>query len=286
MKLGLEVYDDPALTGTQLMPAQFATDAQGDLASYAGSPYTLTGTGKWLKLAFYIAGVDLVGVGTAPLTGGPTLSFVGSPPFIDRVELGIIRTGTNALAGQDPAPDYFMNPLICTTDYGYYAEWDPENGDTNNVTPGSSGGDQVMVVQLAGPTNDLRVAEAPASGNQFLQFALLNNVFGPSLQDNANIAILLTYYDDPNLKGAGIGLNAYNSYVNGVATIIGAPPAPYNALAILQGTGKWVDAYFYLPNADFIGVNQGPQSVCRMITSRAVSTNADSGMVFVSRIQL
>jgi hypothetical protein len=127
VKLGLEVYDDPNLVGTQIMPAQFATDAQGDLASYAGSPYTLTGTGKWLKLGFWIPGVDLVGVGTAPLTGGPTLTFVpnGGFPYIDRIELGVIRAGTNALAGQDPAPDYLMNPLICSTNYGYYAEWDP-----------------------------------------------------------------------------------------------------------------------------------------------------------------
>lgn len=289
MKLGLEVYDDPSLAGTQIMPAQFATDAQGDLSSYAGSPYTLTGTGRWLKIAFLIPGVDLVGVGTAPLTGGPTLSFVTSSayPYIDRIELGIIRAGTNALAGQDPLPDYFMNPLICTTNYGYFAEWDPHSGITNNVSVGSSGGDQQMVVQMAGPLDDQRLAEAPApgSGNPYIQFALLNNVFGPSLQDNANVAIQLTYYDDPNLVGASIGLNAYNSYVNGIATTIGGPPAPYNARAVLKGTGKWVDAYFYLPNVDFIGVNQGPQSVCRLTTSRAVSTNLDSGVIYVSRIR-
>ena len=90
MKLGLEVYDDPNLAEA-IMPTQFATDALGDLGSYAGSPYTLTGTGKWLKLGFWIPGVNLVGVGTAPLTGGPTLSFVGGFPFIDRVELGVFR---------------------------------------------------------------------------------------------------------------------------------------------------------------------------------------------------
>jgi hypothetical protein len=288
MKLGLEVYDDPGLLGAQIVPSQFATDAQGDLGTYAGSPYTLTGTGKWLKLAFLIPAVDLVGVGTAPLTGGPTLSFPsGMYPFIDRIELGIFRSGTNALAGQDPAADYFMNPIICATNYGYFAEWDPHNGITNNVDVGTSGGDQPMAVQLAGPTNDQRLAEAPApgSGSVNIQFALLNNVFGPSLQDNANVAILLTYYDDPNLVGARIGLNAYNSYVNGIATIIGGPPAPYNARVTLRGTDKWVDAYFYLPNANFIGVNQGPQSVCRITTSRAVSTNLDSGVVFVSRIR-
>jgi len=277
MKLGLEVYDDPNLAGTQIMPAQYATDAQGDLATYAGSPYTLTGSGKWLKIAFSIPGVDLVGVQTAPLTGGPTLTFQnGASPFIDRIELGIYRTGTNALAGQDPVPDYFINPFICDTNYGYYAEWDPNDGITNNVTIGSSGGDQLMVVTNAGPPDDQRLAEAPAPGGQYLQFALQNNVFGPNLQDNANVAILITYYDDPNLAGGSIGLNAYNSYVNGLPTIIGNPPAPWNARSVLQGTGKWVDAYFYLPNVDFIGVNQGPQSVCRLTATR---------MIFVSRIR-
>jgi hypothetical protein len=287
VKLGLEVYDDPSLAGSQLKPGQYATDAQGDLGTYGGSAYTLTGTGKWLKLAFLISGVDLEGVGTAPLTGGPTLTFIGGIPFIDRIELGLFRAGTNALAGQDPAPDYFMNPLICATNYGYFAEWDPHNGITNNVDVGTSGGDQNMVVQMAGPTNDQRLAEAPAPGSGYLniQFALLNNVFGPNLQDNANIAIQLTYYDDPNLVGATIGLNAYDSYVNGIATIIGGPPAPYNARVTLKGTGQWVDASFFLPNANFIGVNQLPQSVARITTSRAVSTNADSGVVFVSRIR-
>ena len=83
MKLGLEVYDDPNLIGTQIMPAQYATDAQGDLAWYAGSPYTLTGTGKWLKLAFLIPGVDLVGVGTAPLPAARRcLSPMGASPLL------------------------------------------------------------------------------------------------------------------------------------------------------------------------------------------------------------
>ena len=53
----------------------------------------------------------------------------------------------------------------------------------------------------------------------------------------------------------------------------------------MKGTGQWVDASFFLPNANFIGVNQLPQSVARITTSRAVSTNADSGVVFVSRIR-
>jgi len=113
----------------------------------------------------------------------------------------------------------------------------------------------------------------------------LNNVFGPNLQDNANVSIQLTYYDDPNLAGAQLALNAYYSFVNGIATIIGGPPPPYNVPAVLRGTGQWVDANFYLPNVDFQGVNQGPQSVVRLATTPAVATNVDTGVIFVSRIR-
>jgi hypothetical protein len=180
-----------------------------------------------------------------------------------------------------------MNPLICDTNYGYYAEWDPHDGITNNVEVGSSGGDQNMVVALAGPTNDQRLAEAPApgSGNNNIQFGLLNNVFGPGYQDNAHVSMLLTYYDDPALVGAKLAPNAYQTWVNGVSTILGAPQPPYNVSVTLKGTGKWVDAYFELPNANFNGVNQGPQSVCRLATTPANPTNTDTGVIYVSRVR-
>ena len=73
--------------------------------------------------------------------------------------------------------------------------------------------------------------------------------------------------------------------MNGIPTIIGGPPAPYNVPAVLKGTGQWVDANFYLPNVDFYGVNQGPQSVVRLETTPAVATNRDTGDIFVSRIR-
>jgi len=285
MELGIDFYDDPALAGTTFAPLQFATDPQGDLASYGGSPYTMTGTGQWLKVAFYISAVDLEGVDTTPLTGGPTLSFTGGNPDIDRVELGVIRAGTNALAGLTPDPAYFLNPLICDTNYGYYAEWDPHDGVTNNVDIGSSGGDQLMVVTSAGPSDDLRLSEAPApgSGDNNIQFALLNNVFGPSLQDNADVSMVLTYYDDPALVGATIYPQVYQSWVAGTSTIT-FPVAPYNNHAVLAGTGKWVDAYFELPNVNFNGVNQGPQSVVRFETTSVPGTNA-AAVIYVSRVR-
>jgi hypothetical protein len=82
-------------------------------------------------------------------------------PYIDRVELGLFRSGTNALAGLDPDPTYFVNPLICSTNYAYYAELDLQNGITNSLDVGSSGGDQQMAVELAGPTLDQRLSLRP-----------------------------------------------------------------------------------------------------------------------------
>src|ERR1017187_9686088 len=85
---------------------------------------------------FLAPSVDLEGVNTTQLTGGPTVVFNGGLPYIDRVELGVIRTGTNALAGLTPDPAYHIDPFICLTNYGYYAEWNPSAGVFNNVDAG------------------------------------------------------------------------------------------------------------------------------------------------------
>ena len=267
MELGIEFYDDPAMAGSSFGPYQFATDAQGDLATYAGSPYTMTGSGKWLKVAFYVGPANLQGVNTAPLTGGPTVLFSEAAPSIDRVELGVIQQGTNGLAGLTPDPSYHMDPFICETNYGYYAEWDPHGGVTNNVNVGPG-----YNTSLAGPSNDRRIAEAPfdtGAGVWYLQFALLNNVFGPGLQDNAHVSMLVTYYDDPAHVGAQLFPNTYQTYINGVSTVF--TPSTPNGRATLQGTGKWVDAYWEIPDVNFT-----LQSVCRY---------AATGPIRVSRVR-
>ena len=48
------------------------------------------------------------------------------------------------------------------------------------------------------------------------------------------------------------------------------------AESVLKREGRMLAIY---------GVNQGPQSVARMNTTRAVSTNLDSGVIYVSRIR-
>src|SRR6266536_4392894 len=147
MKVCVEFYDDPLLAGVSFGPEAYAVDDLGHTANFAGPLYTLTGSDQWLKLAFWIPAVNLDGVNTTPLTGGPRLIFNGSPPFIDRIELGVVRTCTRVLAGLDPDPTYYLNPKICFTNYSYYVELDLQNGVTNGLTTGSSGGDQQMVVE-------------------------------------------------------------------------------------------------------------------------------------------
>jgi hypothetical protein len=198
--------------------------------------------------------------------------------------LGIFRSGTNALAGLDPDPAYFVDPLICSTNYGYYAELDLQKGITNGLDVGSSGGDQQMVVEMAGPAQDQRLSLRPDGGNNNLQFQILNQAFGPSYQDNADVAIAITYYDDPALAGATLRPQVYQSWLYGVSTIT-FPTGVYNKRVTLQGTGSWKEAYFELPDVNFNGVNQGPQSVVRYQTTPANAADPTSGYVHVSRVR-
>jgi hypothetical protein len=63
------------------------------------------------------------------------------------------------------------------------------------------------------------------------------------------------------------------------------PVAPYNTSVTLQGTGVWRDAYFELPNVNFNGVNQGPQSLVRYQTTPATPGDPTTGYVHVSRVR-
>lgn len=298
MKVCVEFYDDPALAGVSFGPLDFAVDGSGSVGLYTGPLYTLTGSGKWLKLAFWIPAVNLAGINTGTFTGGPRLTFNGGFPFIDRIELGVVRSGTNILAGLDPDPSYLLDPKVCFTNYSYYVELDLQNGVTNGLTTGNSGGDQNMVVESVGPTNDLRLALAPTAGNNNLQFAIIPGTstlppFGPTYQDNLDVVMALTYYDDPAMTGARLYPWPYSTLKNG-ATGITFPNQltgnnsfgqPYSYRETLTGSGTWKVAYFELPNVNLAGVNQGPQSIVRFQTDPATNGVAASGYIHVTRVR-
>ncbi len=301
MKVCVEFYDDPALTGAIFGPESYAVDNLGHTATYTGPFYTLKGSGQWLKVAFWIHAVNLTGVNTGTLTGGPRLQFAGGFPFIDRVELGVVRI-IGPLANADPEPGYYLDPAICSTNYGYYLDMDLQipgvATSTTGLTPGDSGGDQQMVIEMAGPTNDLRLSEAPTGGNNNLQFAIRPDTnglppFGPTYQDNADVLMALTYYDDPAMIGARLYPWPYNTLKFGVGTITfpnqltgtNVFGTPYSYRETLTGSGKWKVAYFELPNVNLAGVNQGPQSVVRFQTDPATNGVPASGYIHVTRVR-
>jgi hypothetical protein len=140
-----------------------------------------------------------------------------------------------------------------------------------------------MAWEMAGPANDQRMSERPDGGDNNIQFAILNTVFGPTYQDNARVAQVLTYYDDPAMVGATLYPEVYSSWVNGVNTYLF--PNYAQVAVTLTGSDKWLDAYFELPDANFTGVNQGPQSLVRYETTPATPGDAASGYVHVSRVR-
>jgi hypothetical protein len=89
VKICVEFFDDPALNGTVFGPEAYATDDKGSIATYpADRRHVLAGSGQWVRRAFTIPAVNLKGVNTAPLTGGPRLIFEGEKVFIARFALG------------------------------------------------------------------------------------------------------------------------------------------------------------------------------------------------------
>lgn len=280
MKICIEYYDDPALAGVRFGPEAFATDALGGVSFVPeASRETLRGSGQWQRRSWVVPAVNLFGVNTAPLTGGPRLIFE-QPIFVSRVDLAVFRVGDHPLAGQDPLVDCYADPNICTDAYGNFAEMDLATGTLDGLAPGNSGGDQVMIQAEAGPVGDLRNAiraawdDGPTGFNhQYLNFAINDEKLGPTSQPNAHLAICVTYYDDPELVGVTFRPEVYQSERNGV---LGLAFTPGSIAVALEGTGVWRDAYFELPDMKFNGVNQGPQAAARFTTS---------GKVFFSRVR-
>ena len=281
VKICVEFYDDPALTGAKFGPEAFATDEKGGIGFVpADRRYTLTGSGTWQRIAWTIPAVSLFGVNVAPLTAGPRLFFEGGQPLISRFDLAILRVAPHPLAGQDPLADCFEDPNICTDAYGSYAEMNLATGELNGLAPGSSGGDQEMIQAEAGPDDDRRFAIRPArdDGNpafahNYLNLAIVNQVLGPSSQPNAHLAICVTYYDDPALAGQSFRPEVYQSDRNGVTTFAFTPGS---VAVTLPGSGRWREAYFELLDAKFSGVNQGPQAAARFFVS---------GKIFFTRVR-
>jgi hypothetical protein len=287
VRICVEVYDAPELAGMVFGPEAYATDALTGTGTYpAERRHKLEGSGQWVRRSFTVSAVNLKGINTGTLTGGPRLIFETPNIFISSFSLAVLRVGSHPLAGQDPLADCVEDPKICTDAYGNFVEFDLVAGTQNGLAPGSSGGDQEMIQEETGPANDRRLAIRPAfndgtpgAAHRYMNFAIQNEALGPSSQPNARLGICVTYYDDPALVGASFRPEVYQSDRGGQ---LGLAFTPANSEVALEGTGKWRNAYFEIPDIKFNGVNQGPQAAARFVFS---PTQAPYGKVGFSRVR-
>ena len=285
MKVCVEYYDDPERVGSRFGPEAFATDAQGGTDVFPPEKlWSTLGSGEWRKIAFRVPNVNLSGVNTGDLTGGPRLFFETAGLYVSRLDMAILRSGEHPLAGQDPLTDCFEDPAICTDLYGNFAEYDLHNELQNGLGPGNSGADQEMIMEDAGPDGDRRFSVRPAMDDgtpgflhNYMNFAIQEEVFGPSSQPNAHLSICVTYYDDPELTGASFRPEVFQRDVGGLTTF---GFTSEDRVTELQGTGEWREAYFEIPGIKFNGVNQGPQAAARFVfTDKIFFTRIRYGVI-------
>ncbi|HPY30644.1 MAG TPA: hypothetical protein PLT00_10385 [Verrucomicrobiota bacterium] len=277
VKVCVEFYDDPSFAGYDVRfgPDAYATDASGGVAFFpAEQRQLLEGTGEWIRRSWTIPSVNLYGVNAAPThTAGPRFVSENGQVFVSSVQLAVLRTGDHPLAGQDPLADCYEDPNICTERYGNYAELDLAQGISDGLALGTSGGDQEMIEAEVGPATDRRLAVYPARDegtpgfrHEFLNFKITDEIFGPSSQPNAHLAICITYYDDPALVGARIRPEVYRTMKNGILAFGYTPESYY---VTLQGSDTWKQAYWEINDMNFTGVNESPQAAARFIVQDA-----------------
>lgn len=281
IKLCVDFYDDPAFAGVGVRfgPEAYATDDKGGVAFVAAEKrHLLLGSGQWIRRSWTVPAVSLKGINTDEYTGGPRFIAENGQVAVSRVEMAVLRQGDHPLAGQDPLATCFEDPTICTDAYGNYAELDLAKGLLDGLNTGTSGGDQEMVLAEAGPAGDRRMAVYPAHdegtpgmAHQFLNFAITDEKLGPSAQPPAQLAICITYFDDPALAGTRIRPEVYATEANGVQTL-GFTPTSFEVT--LLGSNTWKDAYWEIPDVQFRGVNQGPQAAARFTTVDAGTVQA------------
>lgn len=276
-KIVAEYYDDPALAGTVFGPEAYYSVGNQIAFFPAAQRTTLEGSGKWREAVWYVTDVKLTGV-NVPTQAAARFVFTG-PVYISRLRLGVIRT-SGIYEGVDPIPDaYPFDP----DPYGIYAELDLNTGLVDNLDMGGNGGDQEYFIEDGiGPAHDKRRAVRPALGegtdpnfDRFMNFAILNEVFGPSSQPNAKLKMAYDYYDDPALAGERFGPEVYQSNVNGVLQFKFYPAA--NRLT-LEGSGEWRTVAWVIDDVNFTGVNVGPQGAVRLWFS-------DNGAIYISRVR-
>ena len=262
IEIVVEYYDDPAQQGQTFGPDEYASAGNVTLNYPPDKGVTLEGSGKWKEAQWYISDVKFNGVNVTP-QGAARLKF-SAPIYISRLRLGVIRT-SGIWSGVDPIPGvYPFDP----DPYGIYAELDINKDVKDNLDMAASGGDQEWVtVEGVGPANDKRKAVSPAldkgtdtNFDRYMNFSILNEVFGPTSQPNLVFKVAVDYFDDPALAGQRFGPEVYQTNEYGTVKIKFFPDAQR---LTLEGSGEWRTAAWEIDDVNLTGVNVGPQGAVR-----------------------
>ncbi len=275
VKIAAEYYDDPQLAGETFGPEAYA--GAGGVVSFfpAEQRTTLEGTGRWRTGVWFVDGVKLEGINVPDSQAAVRFHFT-APVYISRYRLGVFRV-SGIYEGVDPLPDATdFNPDL----YDNYAEWDINNGIVDGLDLGSNGGDQEWIIdENIGPADDLRAAVRPALDlgsppfDSFINWAILDERFGPSDQPNARFKVCIEYFDDPALTGMVYGPEVYQTESLGTTKFAFVPA---EERLTIEGTGEWRSYSWVIGNMNFTGVNVSPQGAARFVYD---------GPVYISRVQ-
>ncbi len=160
------------------------------------------------------------------------------------------------------------------------AEWDLNNNIADGIDLFRvTGGDQETIEsEDIGPAGDKRKAMRPAMEDgsdatldNFVNWEILDEHFGPTSQPSTRVKIVAEYYDDPALTGVVFGPEAYRTAGGGIEFF------PPQSRTTIEGTDSWREAEWFVTDVKFDGVNVPTQAAARFIFD---------GPVYISRLRL
>ncbi len=139
----VDFYDDPSFAGAGVRfgPEAFATDALTRCWLYpAETRHAMEGSGQWVRRSWTGAAVNLRGVNADTYTAGPRFISENGQVAVSRIDLAVLRVGTNALAGQDPLAACVEDPNICRTNTAILRNWTSRTTSVTGSTWGAAAG--------------------------------------------------------------------------------------------------------------------------------------------------
>ncbi|MDP8246002.1 MAG: hypothetical protein P9L94_18105 [Candidatus Hinthialibacter antarcticus] len=236
--------------------------------------FRIDNSGQWL-------GNDLA-VDPIP-SGGQFGGVNGGTVRIERVNGLAVRAIAIGPAGVFGATDTINQTATVDFDPDLFpiaAEWDLNNGvvDGIDLYKVNDGDQETIESEDIGPAGDKRKAMRPAMEDgsdgtldNFVNWEILNEHFGPTSQPSTRVKIVAEYYDDPALTGVVFGPEAYSSAGGAIEFF------PLANRTIIEGTDKWREVEWFVTDVKFNGVNVPTQGAARFIFD---------GPVYISRLRM